>query len=243
MIISSSRLLPGRTGHTEVVQVVFYPEKVSFTDLLKVFWESHDPTQGTITSHGSVIGSKIWTGFEIRHIKIWSCRLNPENEKFSETLRISLCGDDVCRYASGERRRDHLPLCHLHLLPAAAPGGLGLQRRIPEGTLPQRSLLEPGQVLSGLTQQLSVRFLLLPESSLVVSVMKQQESTHTVHVLQLIHLPETTCVVRNTQRSGPLTVYTRTELSDSAPLVFSDTVEGSDEENSISERFWLILGL
>lgn len=103
--------------------------------------------------------------------------------------------------------------------------------------LPQRSLLELGPVLSGLTQQLSVRFLLLPESSLVVSVMKQQESTHTVHVLQLIHLPETTCVVRNTQRSGPLTVYTRTELSDSAPLVFSDTVEGSDEENSLSERF------
>lgn len=37
----------GMTGHTEVVRVVFYPDKISFANLLKVFWESHNPTQGT----------------------------------------------------------------------------------------------------------------------------------------------------------------------------------------------------
>jgi peptide-methionine (S)-S-oxide reductase len=36
----------GLTGHTEVVLVVFDPERLGYDGLLKVFWESHDPTQG-----------------------------------------------------------------------------------------------------------------------------------------------------------------------------------------------------
>ncbi|HVY38602.1 MAG TPA: peptide-methionine (S)-S-oxide reductase MsrA [Polyangia bacterium] len=36
----------GRTGHAEVVQVVFDPRRVGYEQLLKVFWENHDPTQG-----------------------------------------------------------------------------------------------------------------------------------------------------------------------------------------------------
>lgn len=36
----------GRTGHAEVVQVVFNPERISYEDLLRLFWENHDPTQG-----------------------------------------------------------------------------------------------------------------------------------------------------------------------------------------------------
>ena len=39
-------LCSGRTGHAEVVWIVFDPEKVSYEDLLRVFWENHDPTQG-----------------------------------------------------------------------------------------------------------------------------------------------------------------------------------------------------
>jgi peptide-methionine (S)-S-oxide reductase len=36
----------GQTGHSEVVQIVFDPAKVSYAELLRIFWENHDPTQG-----------------------------------------------------------------------------------------------------------------------------------------------------------------------------------------------------
>ena len=43
---SYEEVCSGGTGHTEVVLVVFDPQHTSFSNLLKVFWESHDPTQG-----------------------------------------------------------------------------------------------------------------------------------------------------------------------------------------------------
>ncbi|RZV35879.1 MAG: peptide-methionine (S)-S-oxide reductase MsrA [Chromatiales bacterium] len=46
----------GNTGHTEVVLVVFDPAVVSFEAVLKVFWESHDPTQGM--RQGNDIGTQ-----------------------------------------------------------------------------------------------------------------------------------------------------------------------------------------
>ena len=39
----------GRTGHNEVVRVVFDPAKVSYADLLRTFWEGHDPTPVSYT--------------------------------------------------------------------------------------------------------------------------------------------------------------------------------------------------
>ena len=45
-----------RTGHAEAVRVVFDPARVSYADLLKVFWESHNPTQGM--RQGNDVGSQ-----------------------------------------------------------------------------------------------------------------------------------------------------------------------------------------
>jgi peptide-methionine (S)-S-oxide reductase len=51
----------GRTGHTEAVQVVYDPSKISFVDILRWFWEAHDPTAGM--GQGNDRGTQYRSGF------------------------------------------------------------------------------------------------------------------------------------------------------------------------------------
>jgi peptide-methionine (S)-S-oxide reductase len=53
----------GLTGHNEVVLVVFDPERVTYDQLLRIFWESHDPTQGM--RQGNDVGTQYRSGIYV----------------------------------------------------------------------------------------------------------------------------------------------------------------------------------
>jgi peptide-methionine (S)-S-oxide reductase len=68
----------GRTGHNEVVLVVYDPKKIAYEQLLKTFWENHDPTQGM--RQGNDVGTQYRSGIYI---------FTPEQRKAAEASKAA----------------------------------------------------------------------------------------------------------------------------------------------------------
>jgi len=69
----------GTTGHAEVIQVKFNPEIISFTELLEVFWQTHDPT--TLNRQGADVGT------QYRSVIFYH---NPEQKELAEKFKQKL---------------------------------------------------------------------------------------------------------------------------------------------------------
>src|SRR3982750_1158938 len=69
----------GRTGHAEVVEVTYDPDRLSYDDLLTVFWENHDPT--TLNRQGPDVGEQYRSAIFFH---------NPEQEAAARASKASL---------------------------------------------------------------------------------------------------------------------------------------------------------
>ncbi len=87
---SYQEVCSGLTGHNEVVLVVYRPAEVSYETLLRVFWESHDPTQGMRqgNDHGTQYRSGIYTFSDAQHADAVASR-----ERYERALKGAGHGD------------------------------------------------------------------------------------------------------------------------------------------------------
>jgi peptide-methionine (S)-S-oxide reductase len=82
---SYEEVCSGLTGHNEVVRVVFRPQRIAYTQLLKTFWEAHDPTQGM--RQGNDVGTQYRSG-------IYTCtaaqraQAEASRESFQKALEV-----------------------------------------------------------------------------------------------------------------------------------------------------------
>jgi peptide-methionine (S)-S-oxide reductase len=80
----------GLTGHNEVVLVVFDPAQITFEQLLKVFWENHDPTQGM--RQGNDVGTQYRSGIYVFDAA-QRAAAEASRDQFQEVLRAARYGD------------------------------------------------------------------------------------------------------------------------------------------------------
>ena len=121
----------GRTGHTEVVQVVFDPETITYAQLLKVFWEAHDPTQGN--RQGNDVGTQYRSAIYVT-TDAQLQQATESSEQFQEGLSAKGYGDitteiaqDVVFYYAEDYHQQYL---HKNLNGYCGLRGTGVECRI-----------------------------------------------------------------------------------------------------------------
>src|SRR5918997_2175322 len=87
---SAESALPGRTGHSEAVLVVFDPSVVTYEQLLKLFWEGHDPTQGM--RQGNDVGTQYRSGIYVTS-DAQRAAAEASRERYAERLGAAGYGD------------------------------------------------------------------------------------------------------------------------------------------------------
>ena len=80
----------GRTGHNEVVLVAYRPEEISYDELLRIFWEGHDPTQGM--RQGNDVGTQYRSGIYVTS-DAQRQAAEASRERFQERLGTAGYGD------------------------------------------------------------------------------------------------------------------------------------------------------
>jgi len=125
----------GRTGHNEVVLVVFRPAEVSFEEILRRFWEGHDPTQGM--GQGNDVGTQYRSGIYTTS-DAQAAAAQWSRELYAEALRADGQGEitteilpsEAFFYAEGHHQQ------YLHKVPGGycGLGGTGVSCPIGTGT-------------------------------------------------------------------------------------------------------------
>jgi peptide-methionine (S)-S-oxide reductase len=126
----------GRTGHAEVVRVVFDPAKISYEEMLRVFWEEHDPTQGMRqgNDHGTQYRSAIYTYSDEQRRAAEASR-----DAYQEALSAAGYGEITTEirdapdfYFAEDYHQQYLAknpdgYCPIHSTGVACPVGLGVR--------------------------------------------------------------------------------------------------------------------